>query len=112
MKRTAWMNFKRAMRFWWQRGTRGWDDSETWNLETRLAEHILPRIKRLKELTIAYPDDLQSFEDWQGILDEMIFAFEYHSKDQMDKMDITEEDYRRVENGLMLFAKHYNNLGW
>jgi hypothetical protein len=55
---------------------------------------------------------LQSFEDWQGILDEMIFAFEYHSKDQMDKMDITEEDYQRVENGLMLFAKHYNNLGW
>ena len=43
--------FKRSLRFWWQRGTRGWDDSETWGLDGTLARFILPRLQRFKEVT-------------------------------------------------------------
>lgn len=37
------MNIKRIMKFFYQRITRGWDDSETWDLDTEFYKWIYPR---------------------------------------------------------------------
>ena len=101
---------RRDVKFAWQRLTRGWDDSETWNLDTRLSEMILPRLKRFKEIARTYPMDL-SPNEWQTILDKMILAHEWHAAGCEDR-DVSAEHYEKVEEGLMLFSKYYGDLWW
>ncbi len=104
------MNFKlikRAIKFWFQRRIRGWDDSETWSLDFSLAKLILPRLKRFKELTIGVPASLTE-EQWNEYLDDMIFAFEFLA----DENSLPEMVPERVRNGLDLFARWYRNLWW
>ena len=55
-----------------QRKENGFDDSETWNLQTTIAKFALPRLKWFKERHYDHPCDI-TFEKWDEILDNMIF---------------------------------------
>lgn len=103
--------WKRSIKFLYQRLTRGFDDSITWNLDARLAEHILPRLKRFKGITIAYPPELSSWDEWQVVLDKMIFALEWHSADCSER-DNSVENYDKVVEGITLFGKFFGALWW
>lgn len=106
--RSRFYYFTRAIRFFFQRLFRGWDDSETWNLNCSIAEYILPRLKRYKEINMVCWDD--------GVLEKMILAFEYYVN--MNKYDDEMygenaiEFYNKVNEGLRLFAKYYGSLWW
>lgn len=103
---------KRWFRFLWQRWTRGFDDSQTWNLETRLAEHILPRLKRFKQVHTGYPMELTP-QEWEIILDKMIFAFEFQASDIVDReIDLSNDHFDKVKEGLWLFGVWYTHLWW
>jgi len=123
--RFDWYLIKRACRFWWQRRTRGWDDSETWSLEHSLAKHIAPRLRRFKELTIGIPGCLlpqerptaaqraRAEKKWDEILDDMIYAYEFiadHDKYFLAQFDSPE--WKRVNRGRNLFHKYYYSLWW
>jgi hypothetical protein len=85
----------RRIKFLYQRITRGWDDSQTWNLDYEIAKFIVPRLKRFKEITIGVPCNLPSFnidqrsedadkkaeKEWDDILDKMIKGFEWLLKE-------------------------------
>lgn len=62
---------KRLKRFRKQRDTRGWDDTEAWNLDKGIACFILPRLRRLKKANHGHPGGLTN-EEWLTIQDEMI----------------------------------------
>lgn len=53
---SRWYSFRSALfrshtyRRLWQRITRGWDDSDTWNLDTTFAAYMLPRLRRYRKL--------------------------------------------------------------
>jgi hypothetical protein len=100
---------KRARRFFWQRMTRGWDDSETWSLDYSLAKVILPRLKRFKQITIATPGELKE-QEWNDILDKMIVTFEFAASEE--RWNATPEDYDKHNEGLKLFAEYYWALWW
>lgn len=108
-----------------QRLKHGFDDTELYNLDVTIAQFVLPRLKRFKELSKAYPGYLTE-DEWSDILDKIIFAFEI----TIDCVEYTgvcaelenlpfkefkekwkEYDAKRTE-GLKLFAEHYNNLWW
>jgi hypothetical protein len=42
-------DIKREIKFFWQRLTRGFDDSVTWNLDITVAKFMLPRFKLYRE---------------------------------------------------------------
>ncbi len=100
---------KRDARFAWQRVTRGFDDSETFSLDYSLAQAILPRLRRFKEVAHATPSDIPE-EEWNAILDKMISAFEFASSEARWNAD--ESEYVRHQEGINLFAKHYFSLWW
>jgi hypothetical protein len=102
--------WKRSLRFFFQRITRGYDDSETWNLDCRLAEYILPRLKRFRQINPCYPTDTP--EEWDQILDQMIFAFEWYASDVCERDNINDETYQKVQRGMALFAEYYGALWW
>jgi hypothetical protein len=101
---------KYAVKFFFQRLFRGWDDSETWALDGSLAKLILPRLKRFKELNICFPQEFTEGE-WDVVLDKMVFAFEWSASEK--KYDwIDADEFKKVEEGLALFSKHYFSLWW
>lgn len=61
-----------------QRIERGFDDTELWNLDTTLLKFLLPRLKEFKRQTNSFPSTVESFEEWQNILQKMIDAIEHN----------------------------------
>src|SRR5690348_8235602 len=109
------MKTPRTLSFWWQRRTRGWDDSDTWSLDATLARWLTPRLKRLREIDAgvmpwvagSHPSTLAHHE-WLGILDKMIVTFEWCA----DERHIGDPDPPFLQEGLDLFAKHFRDLWW
>jgi hypothetical protein len=95
------------VKFWWQRRTRGWDDSELWNLDHSLAKLILPRLRAFERMTRCYPGDSTS-EQWHSDLRDMIVAFEFIASD--DYWEWSTEKDAQIQRGLDLFAKWYRSL--
>lgn len=100
-----WEDFKR------QRVERGFDESETWALDSTIAKFILPRLTEFRECTCGYPGFMDSADEWHDVLNKMIDAFELLAKD--DKPIVWPEDEREViDEGLKLFAEYFESLWW
>jgi hypothetical protein len=99
---------RRTLTFFFQRLTRGWDDSDLWSLDQTLSKLILPRLKLFRDNLHGYPVGM-TMEEWEQKLDEMIFAHEFLAGEQ--RWGTYSSDlWARVQNGLDLFAKHYCSL--
>lgn len=92
---------------------------DAWNIDVYAAKFLVPRLKMfLKEidkvgatpgiLARQYPDD--GYERWREMVKKMLFSFEYYADVYIRRMDDTEDEIRRVEEGLSLFAKWYGYL--
>jgi hypothetical protein len=97
---------RRDVKFAWQRLTRGWDDSECWSLDISLAELILPRLKRFKQIKAGWHGE--NMEEWNEKLDKMIAFFEFASSDRY--INASMEEYDKYDEGLKLFVEHYYEL--
>lgn len=93
-----------------QRMERGFDDSETWSLDYTIAKFILPRLKRFKEVTNGYPGGL-SEEEWDEILDKMIYAFDLKVNYDSD-FDWKDGDQKKFDEGIKLFSEWFLHLWW
>lgn len=101
---------KQHAEFKQQRIERGFDDSETWNLDLTIARFILPRLKRFIELTNGYPPDLTP-EIWNEYLNKMKIAFESIVEDAVE-MYLPNYDRSKIDEGLELFSRYFKNLWW
>lgn len=100
---------KRRIKYAWQRLVRGWDDSELWNLDYTIAEFILPRLIRYKEISISYGAKYTE-EEWSDILDKMIHSFQVITANEGVYYDLGQEEFELVQEGLKVFAEHYTQL--
>ena len=100
-------NEKDSEKYKKQRIERGFDDTETYNLFTTIAQFVLPRLKRFKEVNDSYPNKM-TFEEWDEILDKMIQSFELITQDNFD----IQRDDEKIKEGLDLFGKHFTKLWW
>lgn len=101
----------RTLRFWWQRRTRGWDDSETWNLEARASEFMLPRLRRFRELNNGMPVGM-TFERWNEVISEIEWFLEVHAGDDGVWAIDTDEKRARYESAGQLFGRYFGQLWW
>jgi hypothetical protein len=99
---------ERAIRFAKQREERGWDDSETWNLDHSIATFVLPRLRRFRELDFCHPPHM-SAEAWNAAVDDMIYGMEVCAADDDFRPEI---DWERVRKGLSLFGENFRHLWW
>ena len=105
---------------------------DTWSMDHTLAPIILPMLVQLKETTHSHPANLTE-QEWDEILDEMIWAFEQKCKDDWEDTyygpytenpdgsilggrfewiddEGLKKHQERMSNGFRLFGKYYENL--
>ncbi len=101
-------NDNRWEKYTQQRLERGFDDSETWNLDATISMFVYPRLKAfiedVKNLE-CHPGNI-SFDEWLNILNEILKAFEILSQDS----ERTDDEEKIIERGLDLFREHFHNL--
>jgi len=115
-----------------QKLLRGYSNPEIWNLDSTLAMFLLKRLKAFRKMdrycmplrfAIVNPqgasEDYLSEEEWNEILDEIIFALEFTCKDSYDEYDMKKEeerkrwmeDSKRVGRGYILLGQYFQSLG-
>ena len=82
-------------------------DEDLWNLDKTICKFVLPRLKEFRRQSPCYPMDIKH-EEWLQILDKMIEAFELSSTYDI----LNDKDNKKVEDGLLLFAKYFQCLWW
>jgi hypothetical protein len=91
-----------------QRLERGFDESETWNLDATIAKFIYPRLKVFIEdvkRVGCFPASM-TFDEWLKILDDMLKGFELLVSDEIKN----EDEDKIIEHSLDLFRKHFFSL--
>ena len=124
----------------YQRFTTGFPHEEAWSFTYFHNKFVVPRLKHLKDNLHGHPSSLNSVEEWQEILEKIIWAFEHqddfikpiYSDDYDPRWEVTQtphgrqyksmnqtgvidwtpvrEHNKKVEEGLMLFAQYYTDL--
>ena len=93
------------------------DSYDTWSMDNTLAMIIHPMLVQLKATGHTHPGNTTE-QEWNEILDEMIWAFEQKCRDDwMEDYDYNKWDregvkahQERMSNGFRLFGKYYENL--
>ena len=71
----------REVKWFFQRGKRGWSNSDTWEFDTYLAKVISEGIKHLKEINHGLPtydegkSELEAINEWDCILNTIHYTF-------------------------------------
>lgn len=102
---------RRDIKHWWQRRTRGWDDSDTWSLDGVIATFALPRLRRFRELHGDCPLGM-TMEAWDAMLDDMIYAMEVCVREMDEVVGREDADWERVDRGLEAFGTMFRDLWW
>lgn len=132
------MDFFREIKWFIQRGRRGFADCDAWTLDNYLSKVIYKSILHLKENQNGYIDENLSKKEYDEILDKIIYAFHtaelisngtyfylstyenklhdyiYHKEKfkelKIDIVVMSWDDCKRYETGWDLFKKYYFSL--
>jgi len=98
----------RGLKFFLQRVIRGWDDSDTWNLDAEIAKFALPRLQRWRKIGMhIVPSDVLTAEEWSEILDEIEWMLDCAAN---FSYPFDEEGNKRTERACRLFGKYFPAL--
>jgi len=94
---------RRSCLFFWQRLTRGWDDSDTWNLDSTLGAFLLPRFRRYRALPHGFWHDTAL--ETEQVLAELEWYLE-----TLVSQDYSVEDSERFHRAGVLFGENLPHL--
>lgn len=106
------------------------EDHDIWDASYTMAHIILPILKKYKKDANGFPyiDEIKTFEDWENILDSMIWSFENILDDSWEdqfykdkegdgffgnfEVDLKglEKHNEKIQKGLDLFSKYFVSL--
>lgn len=75
--RTTW----RHLKAFWQRGRRGWADSDTWSFHVYIAGIIRDAVQHLNDNKHGWPGGPMTFEEWGEILSQISEGMDAATKD-------------------------------
>jgi hypothetical protein len=103
----------RSIKFKFQTLTRGYSDSDLWNLNNHLSKLIYPRLLAYKNMKrMGYPCNTTS-EEWEKKLDKMLYTFYMINMEDNTEYeefwDMTDNQYE-IQEGLALFHDYFHDL--
>ena len=93
-----------------QRKTKGFDDTELWNLDITILEFIIPRLKAFREMERWGTPCNISMQTWNTILDRIIEGFELYLDDEWTNRAQLENIHKKFKIAMKLFAKWFGAL--
>jgi len=112
----------RRIKWFFQRGFRGYSDNDQWNLCFYLSSWLPDALEQLKETGYGFPaslitdetvDDKIASKQWNEILKTMADGFRAFNKLDTIEYESEEEEkelIRQFDKGMLLFSKHFSNL--
>jgi hypothetical protein len=101
----------RGVKYFWQRGVRGWADCDTWSLDKHLNTVLSGAIRHLKNTNHGFPFGMAS-DEWDRILEAIAWGFE--AGNRKEDFDWNSPEYNKLEEAhrkaLALFVEHYGSL--
>ena len=89
----------------------GFVNAETFNLDTSLSMYIYSQLCYFRDNCLnGYPSSM-TFEEWKSIIDKMIEAFKLQITEK-NSYEISKNKQKKINYGMRLFIKYYNNLWW
>lgn len=125
----SWVLGRRQVTFWFQRRTRGFDDSELWSLDDTICRFAAPRIRFLSKKVNGFPTDLlytddesyelyenlpdeekskrddEAFKEWKEILNKMADSMEMW--EDFPIFEEGSEEEKKFNEGFELFHKYF-----
>jgi len=103
----------KQIKFFFQRGKRGWSEKDVWSIDYYLSEIIPQMIVHLRSISHGHPVDL-SKEEWDKILEKIEQGF-IASKRMQDfdgeyNMEKYKEDEKLFKEAMELFKEWYFDL--
>ena len=80
------------IKYFCQRGIRGYSDRDVLGIDEWFLNIIVPMLEQLKETKLGYPSDLTS-EQWNDILDRIIFCFKEANEETCSMVNEYETDF-------------------
>ena len=115
----------REIRWFIQRGKRGYADCDLWSFDNYLANMLPKALRQFKERLYAYPatDGAETPEKWNSILDQMIEGFEAIRDNDDDFIRPGENDgtayieryhvaQSKLDHSMQLMSKWFTSLWW
>lgn len=112
--RRIWINkirmYPYQIKWFFQRGIRGYSDRDLWDFDYYLAEVISKGCKQLSEESHGYPHTVESFDEWIKVLNDISKKFEEY-KGILDKYPFEKELYENHNKEMFsLLEKHFSAL--
>lgn len=99
---------KQWFKWTYQTWTRGYSDCNIWNLDSTIAQFILPRLKAFQNLERrGHPHNLTA-KQWESALLDMVYAMEMSAKGDWNLPK--KYDEKKHRRGLEFFGKYFNYL--
>lgn len=95
------------IKYFIQRGKRGYSDRDLWDLDFYLATIISSSVKNLKDNYITYG---ACEKEWISVLDDIVFAFEKEKKIIEENLQLTDLENQRYKRGWKFFNNHFQEL--
>lgn len=109
-----------SIRKFFERGRKGYCYEDLWNWDYFFSKLIANSLREFKKNCHTYPNDIDDWEDWDKVLDEMIECFEEQmrgieniakDRDFIKAWDKRREHQKeRLHRGLELLEKYYYDL--
>lgn len=101
-------NDKREPKYTKQRLKRGFDDTETWSLRDTIANFIIPRLKRHREIIDGF---IMNNDELYKDCDKAIRAFELVAREK-GALIWTKEEEKEYQIGIEAFQRVFLRLWW
>jgi hypothetical protein len=120
------LEWKRQIKYAWQRVFRGWDDRVAWDIGYYISKMLPLWLEQLRNNKhgipmemfdgLPYEDEINythseeswkiATERWNGVLDEIISGFNAYKNNNI----LEGEEREKFNKGMALFVKHFENL--
>ena len=88
-------NIPKRIKFFYQRGKRGYSDQDVWNMDWWFFSVVIPMLKQLRDTKQGYPSEFKTPEEWDRELDTMIHYFTEATEEGCSEKNEYEEQYNK-----------------
>ena len=107
--KTFFKQFKNA----YQRVTLGFCDEDTWDINKYLLTLLPELLTRFKELNDGYPDQCETYEDWNKIIDSIIQKMsEARNSLSEEVLIFGQKHIKLTKEAFVLLTKYLDDLWW